>query len=205
MGYFGRMALYGGRFNPVGDHHHRIAEALLRAFERLVVIPCGIYGAKESDNCPGNEHLLAIAQLGFGDLPGIEFDFSDLKFDKFTRTYDQQIYYQIMHPRAEIWHVIGGDLVRGSKTGVSAIQKTWWRGQEIWERLNFAIISHPGCPVASEDLPPHATLIVLPELYGRSTFIRKRIETNLPISHLVPKPVAEYIRSNHLYQSKGQI
>jgi nicotinate-nucleotide adenylyltransferase len=36
-----------------------------------------------------------------------------------------------------------------------------------------------------------------------ATDIRKRVAQGLPIDHLVPKPVAEYIKKHKLYLTEG--
>ena len=194
------LAIYGGRFNPPGLHHRRIAEAVLGHFNHLYIAPCGLYGHKVNDVTVNNSILKQMIQLGFEGLPEVEFDFSDLDFSRFTTIYDQQVYYQILHPNAEIWHVIGGDLVAGGQADNSAIQKTWYRGQEVWEKLKFAVVAHPKCPVKTENLPPHSMLIQLPMLFGRSEIIRKRIAAGLPIDELVVEPVARLIESQRLYR-----
>jgi nicotinic acid mononucleotide adenylyltransferase len=140
-----------------------------------------------------------MAELAFGELPGVSFDFSDLVAHDFSPTIDVQERYAKEFPGWQIWHAVGGDLVRNGHLDQSLIQTKWKKGQEVWEKLNFAVINHPGCPVDESDHPPHSKLINLPQLYGRSTIIRQRLAKNLPIDELVHAKILQYIVTHNLY------
>ncbi|MBI5732541.1 nicotinate-nicotinamide nucleotide adenylyltransferase [Candidatus Jorgensenbacteria bacterium] len=198
-----RIAIYGGSFNPPGLHHEEIVKRLAGLFDKVLIVPCGSRPNKPLNVISG-EHRKAMTELAFtnGVINRIEFDFTDLDSNEFTPTYDLHERYQKQFPDAELWYVVGGDIVKGGTTYESEIQKTWKRGDEVWRTLNFVVITHENCVIRKSDLPPSAYSIELTSsvLKGRSTLIRERITQGQPIDGLVSSKVAEYIQSNSLYR-----
>lgn len=194
-----KLVIYGGGFNPPGNHHRKIAEALLEVFAGLIIMPCGAYSYKDSIKLVTNGDREMLVRLGFEGLPRTEFDLTDLASGKFSPIWAVDQRYKQNFSDTAIWHAIGGDLVAGGRVGRSQIQQLWINGSQVWEEVCFAVINHPGCFVDEKDLPPKSCLINLDELYGRSTFVRKRIQEGLPVADLVPPKVAAYIAEKQLY------
>jgi nicotinic acid mononucleotide adenylyltransferase len=103
--------------------------------------------------------------------------------------------------KAEVWHVVGGDLVAGGRDDASEIQRAWQRGTEIWQRLRFAILTRGGSGMSVEDLPPRSELVDVSDLVGSGTEIRSRIPAGDPVGELLDPAVEEYIRAHGLYRS----
>ena len=104
-------------------------------------------------------------------------------------------------PKAEVWHVVGGDLVAGGGDGTSEIQRTWQKGAEIWQRLRFAILTRGGSGMSVEDLPPRSELVDVSDLVGSGTEVRKRLAAGKPVAELLDPAVEEYVRAHGLYRS----
>jgi len=194
-----KIAIFGGSFNPPCKHHQSIAEALSKHFDKVIIVPCGERKDKSTTNIIDSKHRGEMTVLTFSDLPNVTVDLFDLKSDKFTPTLYVHEHYQKIFPDADIWHVIGGDIVFGGKEGKSVIEQSWYRGEYIWKELKFAVIKRNGYSFAKKDLPPHSELIEIDELVGSSTSVRELIKTKESIDRYVDKKVKDYIEKNSLY------
>ncbi|MBI1888568.1 MAG: adenylyltransferase/cytidyltransferase family protein, partial [Candidatus Spechtbacteria bacterium] len=201
-----RVALYGGTFDPAALHHRRIVEELRQQFDKVFVIPCG--PRQDVENKPSfgqvsDEDRREMARMNF-DISGVALDFYDLDNHVFTPTYLVQERYEMLYPYAEIWHVAGADLVHGGRDNNSEIQRTWMRGKEIWNTLNFAVIVRDGYEFSAEDLPPHCTIIKPQYISGSSTMIREGIRHGDDVTHLLTKDVHRYIEARRLYKNSKE-
>ena len=194
-----KIAVFGGSFNPPGLHHHRIAEVLTEQFDHVVVYPCGPRADKPTTNDVDTIFRATMTDICFADLPKVEVCLDDLEQEKFTRTHELQARYAT---RGEIWHVIGSDLIVGGGEGKSFIHRVWQHAAELWQILNFIVVTRPGFEIVPADLPPHHRVIEL-EATGSSSHIRDQLFHREPISHLVTAPVEAYIERYGLY--KGRI
>jgi nicotinate (nicotinamide) nucleotide adenylyltransferase len=197
-----RLAIFGGSFNPPGMHHLRIAKKLASIFDVVMVVPCGMRPDKQATNFVLPALRGQMVSLTFLNQELIMVDPVDLDNpDRFMKQHELDRHYKKNLPQAEIWHVVGADLVKGGSVGESEIQRNWAHGKQVWQNLNFAVITRPGFPIAKEDLPPHHQLIEL-EVDGSSTEIRERIQLGLPIHCLVAPGVNELIREQRLYREE---
>lgn len=193
-----RIALFGGSFNPPGMHHRLVVERLLQSFERVVIIPCGFRPDKETTNDVEPIHRAVMADLAFGDLPGAEVVLDDLEQGIFTRTHQLD---QIYREQGEVWHVVGGDLIKEGKDRRSVIQREWQKGPQVWQDCNFAVVARPGYRYSQDDLPPHNQMMT-PIVEGSSSEIRQRAFNHLPYGDLVTARVAQYIERYALYRGR---
>lgn len=195
-----RVVIVGGSMNPPHIPHQLIAMELTKYFDHVYVIPCGFRGDKPTTNEIPIHHRMEMCKIAFGNIPNVTLDLSDLENNVFTPTYLLQYKYQKLHPHAEIWHLIGQDLVAGGCRNESEIQREWHKGQDIWENLNFLVITRPGYGARISDLPPHSEVIEIEGLVGSGTLIRRRISEGKPIDGLVDPDVIRYIEENGLYK-----
>ncbi|MBK8594473.1 MAG: NAD(+) synthase [Holophagales bacterium] len=196
-----RIAVYGGSFNPPGRHHQEIARRLAARFDALFVVPCWLREDKASVGAVAPEHRRRMAELAFRGIAGLELDLTDMEQRAFTPTFLVEERFAARFPKAEVWHVVGGDLVAGGGDGTSEIQRTWQKGAEIWQRLRFAILTRGGSGMSVEDLPPRSELVDVSDLVGSGTEVRKRLAAGKPVAELLDPAVEEYIRAHGLYRS----
>jgi nicotinate-nucleotide adenylyltransferase len=192
------IVLYGGSFNPPGNNHLAVVKAViaLPEVEELVIIPCGLRPEiNKRQGLPLPIQRKTLCGLTFGDLPKVRFDFSDLEKD-FTRTWDLQERFSIL---GNISHVIGTDLIKGGARGESEIQTRWYRGKELWQKLNFIVVGRAGYEIKNEDLPPRSEFLSL-DIKGSSTEIRNLLSAGKSITSLVTIEVERYIKNHKLYQ-----
>lgn len=197
-----RIVIFGGSFNPTSRHHIYIAQKLAQSFDLVIVVPCGSNRKDKSLSMVSDIQRKDIAKLAFDGVDKVRVDLFDLDSGTFTPTWKLQEIYQEQFPDAQIWHVVGGDIITGGRDSNSEIHKIWDKGNEIWGSLNFAVIARPGYRVEKQDMPPSSELIEIERIVGSATMIRERIANGKPIDDLVTPAVANYINKNHLYSSK---
>ncbi len=195
-----RIVIFGGSLDPVGAHHAKIAKTLAGIFDKVIVVPRGASPSKPTIGKASNEQRRQMLFLGLEGIPNLKFDFHDLACDTFTPTYILNERYKKNYQDSEIWFAVGEDIIKGGHQDKSQIQENWINGKEIWESLNFFVISHENSPVNYADLPPHSEVIELKEILGRSTMIRERISKGQSIDGLVARKVAEFIEKEGLYK-----
>lgn len=200
----GNVYVIGGSFNPPGVHHVQMVERTSRLANKddiILVKPCGGRPDKLTTNDVAPHHRAALCDLAFSQIPGVHIDLDDLEHQTFTRTIDLDTLLRQQYPDKVIHHVVGADLVKGGGENNSEIQRLWHRGEELWQKADFLVLSRTGYPIASGDLPPHARLItsIIP---GSSSEIRRRVFEHKSYSALVPASVEQYIVRHALYTGR---
>ena len=191
-----RLAIFGGSFNPPGLHHRAIAEELSRHFDEVVVVPCGPRPDKPATNEVDTVARATMVDATFRNLSGVRVDLFDLEQATFTRTHRLD---EVYRDEGEVWHVVGADLTEPGEDGLSFIQRSWVKGEEIWRSLRFAVFVRPGYEAPKSELPPrHALFPMLGT--GASATIRERVFKYEPVEELVTEEVAAYIERYGLYR-----
>jgi len=191
------LAIFGGSFNPPGLHHWQIAEAISAQFDEVVIVPCGPRPDKATVNDIEPDHRAAMVDMVFRGLEKVRVELFDLEAETFTRTHSLDERFSA--DDAEVWHIVGADLVRGGDSGQSFIHREWERGSEIWHRLNFVVVTRPGIELEQADLPPNHRLFEL-DVEGTSSEIREQAFRHESIDGMVTPEVAAYIKRYGLYR-----
>ena len=181
--------MFGGSFDPPGNHHVRIVTRLAEIFNQVIVIPCGPRpDRKFFFDSPDTRR--SLAEAAFSEIDGVTLDLSDIELERFTYTFDLDAR---LKARCSPVHVIGADLVIGGSTN-SPIVKSWHRGREVWDTLEFLLLTRPSFTLDGDLLPPHSSVLEM-DVLGSSTAIRKAIAAGEPIAELVPDSVCKIIDS----------
>ncbi len=191
------IAILGGSFNPPGNHHAAIAARLAEIFDEVRVIPCGPRPDKPVTGSVPPVYRAALADIVFGGLPKVIVDLSDFEQETFTRNHELQARFA---SEGEVWHVVGADLIAGGASGESLIQRTWERGLELWQKVNFAVLKRPGYALDACDLPPQARVIDL-LVDGASTVIREHLSQGKNVSSMMHPRALAYIERYGLYRA----
>lgn len=194
-----KIAIFGGSFNPPGLHHRRLVKELAgrHQFDEILVIPCGGRPDKPTLDDVAPIHRAVMTDLTFGNIPSVKVLLFDLEHDTYTPAWKLQ---EMFGAKAEVWHVVGLDLLEGGGRGESQIQTSWQRGPEIWEKLNFAVFPREGFGLQPNDLPPHHQVFQNKQGSGSSNNIREKIFHGEPFEHIVDSRMADYIKRYGLYR-----
>jgi NAD+ kinase len=190
------IAIFGGSFDPPGLHHRFIAEELTKYFDQVIVIPCGPRPDKTTTVDP--VHRAAMVDATFRGIKNVEVELFDLENATFTRTHQLE---ERFRNHGELWHIIGTEWVYGGSQGKSAIELSWERGSEVWQELQFAIITRQGFDYDPKDLPPKHKLLNL-KFVGSSEKIREEMFRHRSINRLVTFEVEHYIKRYGLYRGR---
>lgn len=203
-----RIAVYGGSFNPPA-HHRAVVERVMQRtcrphIDEMVVVPCGPRPDKAKNDDTEPVHRAAMCDMAFRGLRNVRIDLFDLENGVFSRQLQLQERYAA--DGAEVWHVVGADLVKGGATGTSDIQKKWTRGAVVWQTLNFIVVRRKGYDLSDADLPPHCEVVGVQgedgedRISGSSSEIRLAIYDGKPHKHLLLPEVHDYIKRYNLYR-----
>lgn len=196
-----KIGILGGSFDPAGIHHLTIVREVLKLdlFDKIIVLPCGPRPDKKSVEDIDPVYRAAMLEITFRHIQDtIEIELNDMEKEVFTRTIDVEKRYQ---DNAEVWHIVGYDLVQFGGAGASAIQREWTDGNRLWEKSRFVVVKRKDYQFDERDLPPHS-ILVQTEIEGSSTEIRNRRFNHHPIDDMVVPEVADYIERYGLYRGR---
>jgi len=200
-----RIAFYGGSFNPPTRSHRLAVQFLValkdekgeRFFDKIIVMPCGSRPDKGSVKTIDPLHRAALCDLEFGDL-GVEIDLSDLEKEEYTPNHEIQKTLEVRFPGAEIWHIIGADIINKDQ-----IRKLWKDGARLWHTAKFGIFKRGGYVITEENLPLNYKILAADIPICSSTDVREGRRDGKGVSHLVSDRVNSYMERHGLYQTKG--
>ncbi len=188
-----RIGLFGGSFDPVHLGHLLVAQAAREELEltRLHFIPTAQSPFKPAGPVtPANERL-RLLRLALQGETWCEIDEQEIKRGGVSYTIDTIRDYAVRFAGAQLFYLIGAD-------NVAQLVK-WREAEELARLAEFVVIPRPGEVDAPFPPPFRGRRLVGFPLGVSSTQIRARVKAGLSVAHLVPPPVAEAIRNNHLY------
>lgn len=178
-------AIYGGSFNPFGNHHRDTVRWLLTegGFDKVVVVPAAAHALKEE--LPDFMHRYNMATLGVEHLlqnelpPSANVCVSQVEMDMLRR----------QAPPVRTYHLL--QELRRLDGGYADMR--FAVGPDIPEELDkWAHV---------EDIEREFGFVEVPDQAMRSTQIREMIaEGSSRWRDLVPTPVRDYIERHELYQ-----
>lgn len=187
-----RLGLYGGTFDPV--HHGHLVQAH-DALEQLgldavVFIPCRRSPHKAAGTHAADRQRLAMLRLALKGEP--RFWLSRCELDRPAPSYAVETAEEIgaAFPKAELFWLIGADQLPRLNE--------WHRIGDLRRLLAFVVLARPGFSPKKGSGP----VLGLPrprQIDISATEVRHRVKSCLPIDHLVPAPVAAYLRRHRLY------
>ena len=186
-----KIAILGGRFDPIHTGHLLIARQVLELrpdIEKVILVPANQHQWKPIVASP--KHRTAMIEKTLEK--GLETSEIELKRKGISYSIDT-IKSLKKSTGAQIYWIIGSDII-------SEFSR-WKKSDELLSEATFLVF--PRDPYEKiKKLPKGFELIKSPELLVSnisSTIIRQRIKDGKSVRYLVPDKVEEYIVKNNLY------
>ncbi|MFC7336070.1 nicotinate (nicotinamide) nucleotide adenylyltransferase [Haloferula chungangensis] len=188
----GRIALFGGTFDPIHLGHLKIAQLAVQALglDEVRFLPCRISPHKTDTPPTPGHHRLEMIRLAIRDLPWAVADDFDLKAPEPSYSHLTVAAVRRDHPDARIFWIMGHDQWE-------ALPR-WKEPQTLASELEFIVFSRDGNPRAREGWQLHSLEGTHP---ASASTIRESLRAGAPWTEWIPPAVLSYIRKHHLYTS----
>jgi len=194
------VGLLGGSFNPPHIGHLVCAqEAGYRlGLDRVLFIPVHEPPHKELEADPGVEHRVELCRLAVAGDEG--FEVSRIEADVPGRSYTVDTLSRLHESRPDdrLTFIVGGDMAHALPT--------WHRPEAVLALADLGVAEREG--VLRRDITERLAGLAaadrirffdMPRLDISSSMIRRRVAAGVPIRHLVPWAVEDYIARAGLY------
>lgn len=197
-----KIAILGGSFDPVHNEHVRLAQAAIEQLEldRLFVMPAHIPPHKPEKALCADEDRLEMCRLAFEDVDKAMVSAYEIAKGGTSYTRDTCEYLRFLYPDAEIFWLVGTDMLRDFPTwkdperilqlvtlAVCGRNESgaWWEKEqaEFYTRFgkNFKVVEYNGADVSS-------------------TRIRILAGAGMRLTEYTSEKVARYICGKQLYK-----
>jgi len=189
-----RLGVYGGTFDPVHLGHLLLARDALEQhrLDAVLFVPCAQSPLKKGEPLAPAARRLAMLRSALKGEP--RFWLSRCEIDRPAPSYAVDTAREIREafPRADLFWLIGDDQW--------AALDQWHRPDELRRMVTFVLLPRGGA--SGRARPGKVLSLPRPRRIDISaTEIRHRVKSRLPIDHLVPAPVASYLKRHGLYRS----
>lgn len=137
------------------------------------------------------EDRLAVVEAAVAEVDGLEASRLELDRGGLSYTADTTAELARLHPEAELFLVVGADVV--------ADLPTWERVEEVRAGVTLVVVGRPGAALALPPPPWRACAVPIPALDVSSSELRARVAAGRPIDALVPPAAVRQIRRRGLY------
>ncbi len=188
-----KIAILGGRFDPIHVGHLIIAQDIYETFEmdRILFLPS--YNPPHKPTVASYEHRYNMVKLAIEGTPYMDVSMLEREL-ALEKSYTYLVVKELMkrHPENEYFLIVGSDQFM--------VIDTWYRYRELLELISIIVVNRSR---AKGNYPKdYLDNVILHE--GRivevsSSEIRKRIEEGKEFRFLVPESVYRYILKHKLY------
>ncbi len=192
-----KLGLYGGSFDPVHCGHLLVAQAAVEelTLDRLLFIPAALSPFKTDQAPTPPARRLRMLRIALAGHP--EFEVETIELDRGGVSYSIDTVERLTqrYPGAELHWLIGADHV--------ATLPLWRDAEKLAGLVEFVVIPRPGTEPATAPKPFRLHWLRGWPLAVSSSEIRERASAGKSIRGLVPDMVAEIIRGERVYTSRG--
>lgn len=186
-----KIALFGGSFNPIHNHHIKMANYVLEknVADEVWIVPCKNHPFNKN-LAPAN-HRINMINLVFNN-PKIKVDKTEINSNNTNYTIDtiRKLKKQYSH---EFYWIIGSDVLHEMKEG-------WYGLPELLKETEFIIFNRRGYSLALFPDMKIKSILEIKTNNESSTEIRDRVKHRESLKNLVQLSIEEYIIKNKLYQ-----
>ena len=196
------IGVLGGTFDPVHRGHLMIAEETRARLDlaEVLFVPTARTPLKENNSISAAEHRLQMLRLALTGYP--HFKLSAIEIDRNGPSYTIDTILELrdkLGAEDELFFILGWDNL--------AQLPRWKEPFRLVQKCRLVAVPRPGhslpdltsLETAVPGLSQRLLLLDKPEIDITATEIRKRVTRGLAIDHLVPEPVAGYIKEHKLY------
>jgi len=197
-----KIGVLGGTFDPIHNGHLAAVE---QAIDRLklaevIFMPVGQPWLKRERRITPAEHRLQMVRLAIADKP--YFSLSAMEVERAGPSYTVDTMAELRSQLGagdELFFILGW--------GSLAELPRWREPDRLIQLCRLVAVPRPGSPTPDLEalestIPGISRQVILldkPRIDISASAIRQRVARGLPIQHLVPGSVAEYIAQNRLY------
>ncbi len=196
------IGVLGGTFDPIHKGHIEVAEAARTRLNlaRVLFVPAGPTPLKENSAVLEARHRVQMVRLAIAGYP--YFQLSTVEIERSGLSYTVDTVAQLRAQFSE-----RDELLFILSWGTLAQLPQWREPSRLIQMCRLVAVPRPGylkpdiqsLERAIPGLSQRLILLEEPEIDISATDIRNRVVHGLPISHLVPEAVGEYIRQHRLY------
>jgi len=189
----GKIALFGGTFDPVHLGHLISAEEIKKSLrlDKVIFVPAGRPPHKKEAFITGAEHRLKMLKLATKAFPGFEISDYELKKTSKSYTIDTIRYFKKnIYKKDKLYFIAGSDIVGQIES--------WKEWEKLIKEVHLLIMARPGFK-AGKKASKFGTLIGIKNIDISSSEIRRMIKKGLPVTYLVPETVEKYIYEHKIY------
>ena len=183
----GKIALFGGTFDPIHNGHLALAEQArqLTQAKRVLFIPCRQSPHKSEAPAASVEQRCEMIEQTLEPLDWAELSRVEIERDSPSFSWQTTEHFAAQYPEAELYWILGTD--QWSKID------TWAKPDKLRQQLTFVIAMRNGDSV--EARPGWKYLPLTFDHPASASAIRAREHDPA----WLPKPVADHIKSQQLY------
>ena len=189
-----RLGIYGGTFDPVHHGHLLLARDAMEQLrlDAVLFVPCGQSPFKSRKPHATDAQRLALLRLALKSHSHFWLTRCEIDRPAPSYAYDTAMEIREAFPRGKLFWLIGADQL--------ADLEKWHRPDDLRRLVTFVLLPRG----ESAAKTAQGTVLSLPQprrVDISATEIRYRVKSRLPIDHLVPAPVAAYIKRHGIYLS----
>ncbi|PKB60631.1 MAG: nicotinate (nicotinamide) nucleotide adenylyltransferase [SAR202 cluster bacterium Ae2-Chloro-G2] len=201
------IGILGGTFDPIHIGHLGISEAAksYANLEKVLFIPAGNPRLKQGEPLASVEHRLEMVRLAVEGIS--DFEVCDIEIHRTGPTYSVDTLVELsanLKPTDNLFFILGVDVLG---------QLHHWKDPErVLALCQMLVLGRPSehafdleeCYKRVPKAKERIQLVSAPLIDVSATDIRRRVVAGASLKGLVPDVVAEYIRSQKLYQTIGK-
>ena len=194
--------MLGGTFDPIHNGHLAMAEEVRAQLNlsEVLFVPAGRPRLRKTDPVAAPEQRVEMVRLALADKP--YFKVSTIEVERAGSSHMVDTIAKLQEQFGagnRLFFILGWDSL--------AEFPQWIEPSRLIKMCHLVAVPRPGYPqpdlkvleAAIPGLSQRVIFLDKPRIDISATEIRRRVARGLSRSHLVPEPVAEYIKQNKLY------